>query len=313
MSAENSYSSTLNHGLSYGEWLNRATEILARGLAQDPFLNPKGDAILLLQYVSGRTKSALLAFAETPLEREQLARLEALLARRSRGEPMAYILGETEFWSLSLEVSPATLIPRPDTEILVEQALSLAKSAIGGLSCGAEFALLDLGTGSGAIALALAAELQAPAERQGVSLKVWGADFVPEAVALAQRNGRRNGLDWVSFKHSDWFADIDYRFDMIVANPPYIAPADSHLHRGDLRFEPLSALVAPEQGYGDLRHIIQSAPDYLKQEGWLLLEHGWLQGEKVRRIFLQNSWEQVATVRDYGDNDRVTMGCRKKK
>ncbi|MDD7544803.1 peptide chain release factor N(5)-glutamine methyltransferase, partial [Actinobacillus porcinus] len=251
---------------------------------------------LLLQSVTQKSKSQILAFSETELDAQTLEKLTALLTRRATGEPMAYILGEVDFWTLNLEVSPDTLIPRPDTEILVEQALNR-------LPLKEPVMILDLGTGTGAIALSLADELK----KRGQNSRVLGVDLIPNAVALAQRNALRNQLPQVEFRQSSWFEKVTEKFDLIVTNPPYIDSQDIHLTQGDVRFEPLTALVSEEEGYQDLRHIIEHAPDYLNSAGWLLLEHGWQQGEKVRSFFDNNLWEMVATVKDYGDNERVTL------
>ncbi|SUB21822.1 methyltransferase HemK [Pasteurella bettyae] len=240
--------------------------------------------------------------------------MTALLDRRLQGEPIAYILGEKEFWSMPLWVSQDTLIPRPDTEILVEKAFELAMLKI--QKCGKNlknFRVLDLGTGTGAIALALAKELTPIVEQYQLGLEVIGTDIMANAVALAQRNAQRNHIAHVNFLQSNWFQQLEnQQFDIIVSNPPYIAPQDKHLQNGDVRFEPLTALVAEQEGYADLRHIIENAPLYLKPQGWLMLEHGWQQGEKVRSIFAelsQNPWESIATLKDYGDNERITIAC----
>ncbi|WP_291971151.1 peptide chain release factor N(5)-glutamine methyltransferase [Candidatus Symbiopectobacterium sp.] len=256
--------------------------------------SPKRDAEILLEHVTGKGRTFLLAFGETLLDDAQLQRLSALLARRINGEPVAYLTGAREFWSLPLAVSPATLIPRRDTECLVEQALQ----------CMAQFSaptVLDLGTGTGAIALALASERP--------DCTVTGVDVQQDAVTLAQRNAATLQLHNVQFLHGNWFEPVaPTRFPVIVSNPPYIDAEDIHLCEGDVRFEPLSALVAAEGGLADLRWIIQQAPQHLKNTGWLLLEHGWQQGKPVRQLLQQRGFEQVATCRDYGGNERVTLG-----
>ncbi|WP_293730736.1 peptide chain release factor N(5)-glutamine methyltransferase [uncultured Actinobacillus sp.] len=282
--------------MNYQQWLNRAAIFLSENLKNDPYLNAKVDVHLLLQSVTQKSKSQILAFSETELDAQTLEKLTALLTRRATGEPMAYILGEVDFWTLNLEVSSDTLIPRPDTEILVEQALNR-------LPLKEPVMILDLGTGTGAIALSLADELK----KRGQNSRVLGVDLIPNAVALAQRNALRNQLPQVEFRQSSWFENVTEKFDLIVTNPPYIDSQDIHLTQGDVRFEPLTALVSEEEGYKDLRHIIEQAPDYLNSASWLLLEHGWQQGEKVRSFFDNNLWEMVATVKDYGDNERVTL------
>ncbi|OOF42097.1 protein-(glutamine-N5) methyltransferase, release factor-specific [Rodentibacter rarus] len=288
--------------MNYQQWLVQASSALNQANPQE---NGKTDALVLLQFATGKSRTQILAFDETEIEEKVRSNLTALLDRRLKGEPIAYILGEKEFWSLSLNVAESTLIPRPDTEILVEQALRIAKEKL--QKNPPHFRLLDLGTGTGAIALALASELTRICEKQATELTIIGVDVIPEAVALAKSNAEKNQLN-VLFFQSQWLEQVEGTFDLIVSNPPYIDENDEHLSQGDVRFEPLSALVATEQGYGDLRHIIEQAPAYLNEGGALLLEHGWQQGEKVRSIFAKNHWEKIATLRDYGDNERVTYG-----
>ncbi|MGL5536263.1 MAG: peptide chain release factor N(5)-glutamine methyltransferase, partial [Aeromonas veronii] len=232
------------------------------------------------------------------LDAAQQATLQGWLARRLNGEPIAHLVGEREFWSLPLKVSPATLIPRPDTEVLVEQALTRIPQG----PC----AVLDLGTGTGAIALALKSERP--------EVDVWAVDRMADAAALARENSAALGLP-IEVRDGSWFEplgepdrDNTPRFAVIVSNPPYIDGADPHLEQGDVRFEPRSALVADDAGLADIRHIVAHAPAYLLTDGWLLLEHGWDQGEAVRQLLRDGGYREVATVRDYGDNDRVTLG-----
>ncbi|ATG17625.1 protein-(glutamine-N5) methyltransferase, release factor-specific [Providencia alcalifaciens] len=273
--------------MRYSEWLQQAVVRLS---ASD---SAKRDAQILLQYTTGRSRTYILAFDETELTSDEQTQLDALLMRREQGEPIAYIVGEREFWSLPLYVSPATLIPRPDTECLVEQALVRLPNA--------ECRILDLGTGTGAIGLALASELP--------NSCVVGVDFNPEAVALAQRNQQRLALPNIQFSQSDWFASLPNElFDMIVSNPPYIDEGDIHLSQGDVRFEPSTALIADNHGFSDLEHIIATSKQYLKQQGWLLLEHGWQQGSTVRKLFNENGYTNVETCLDYGGKERVSLG-----
>ena len=288
--------------MNYKEWLAQAIEDLAQ---KNPTENSKIDALVLLQHATGKSRTQILAFDDTEIDEKVRLKLTALLDRRLKGEPIAYILGEKEFWSLPLNVSKGTLIPRPDTEILVEKALQIALEKL--QENPPYFRILDLGTGTGAIALALASELSSICQKQQISLEIIGVDLIPDVVALAQSNAERNKLN-VQFLQSRWFENITGQFDLIVSNPPYIDAQDEHLSQGDVRFEPLSALVANDAGYADLRHIIELAPSYLNSNGALLLEHGWQQGGKVRSIFQENHWEMVETVRDYGDNERVTLG-----
>lgn len=255
--------------------------------------SPRADADALLCHLLDCRRSYLMTWPEHELDAAQQATLAGWLARRLNGEPIAHLIGEREFWSLPLKVSPATLIPRPDTEVLVEQALARLP--------GGPCALLDLGTGTGAIALALKSERP--------DADVWAVDRMPAAAALARTNSVALGLP-IEVRDGSWFAPLSDapRFAMIVSNPPYIDGTDPHLHEGDVRFEPRSALVAEEQGLADIRLIVTQAPAYLVPGGWLLLEHGWDQGEAVRQLLLQQGYVQVETVRDYGDNERVTLG-----
>ena len=292
--------------MNYKEWLAQSIVDLAQ---KNPTENSKIDALVLLQHATGKSRTQILAFDDTEIDEKVRLKLTALLDRRLSGEPIAYILGEKEFWSLPLNVSKSTLIPRPDTEILVEKALQIALEKLE--KNPPHFRILDLGTGTGAIALALASELSSICQKQQISLEIIGVDLMPDVVALAQSNAERNKLN-VQFLQSSWFENITGQFDLIVSNPPYIDAQDEHLSQGDVRFEPLSALVANDAGYADLRNIIELAPSYLNSNGALLLEHGWQQGEKVRSIFQENHWEMVETVRDYGDNERVTLGFWKK-
>ena len=292
--------------MNYKEWLAQAIADLAK---KNPTENSKIDALVLLQHATGKSRTQILAFDDTEIDEKVRLKLTALLDRRLKGEPIAYILGEKEFWSLPLNVSKGTLIPRPDTESLVEKALQIVLEKLE--ENPPHFRILDLGTGTGAIALALASELAPICQKRHIPLEIIGVDLMPDVVALAQSNAERNKLN-VEFLQSCWFDNITGKFDLIVSNPPYIDVQDEHLHQGDVRFEPLSALVANGEGYADLRYIIESAPNYLNFNGTLLLEHGWQQGEKVRSIFQENHWEMVETVCDYGDNERVTLGFWKK-
>ena len=292
--------------MTYNKWLLKAIEALNQ---VNPIENGKVDALVLLQHATGKSRTQILAFDETEIDEKVRLKLTALLDRRLKGEPIAYILGEKEFWSLPLNVSEGTLIPRPDTEILVEKASQIALEKLE--ENPSHFRILDLGTGTGAIALALASELSLICQKKAIQLDVIGVDLMPEVVKLAQSNAEKNQLK-VQFLQSRWFENVEGQFDIIVSNPPYIDETDEHLSQGDVRFEPRSALVAGENGLADLRHLIEYAPEHLNDGGYLLLEHGWKQGEEVRSIFWQNHWQGVATIRDYGDNERVTLGYWKR-
>lgn len=254
--------------------------------------SPALDADVLLCHVLNKPRSFLLAWPEFDVSARQQAELATLISRRRAGEPVAHLTGQREFWTLMLEVTPDTLIPRPDTEILVEAALARLP--------GRPARVVDLGTGTGAIALSIKSER--PADT------VLAVEFNPQAAALARRNAARLELE-VEVREGSWLTPLaGLTFDMIVSNPPYIDAADPHLAEGDVRFEPLSALVADDAGLADIRHIAGSAPAHLVAGGWLLVEHGWQQGEAVHSVFTDNGFEQVTTLRDYGGQDRVTLG-----
>ncbi|MEG1422954.1 MAG: peptide chain release factor N(5)-glutamine methyltransferase [Citrobacter sp.] len=273
--------------MDYQHWLREAISHL-----QDSD-SPRRDAEILLEYVTGKARTFILAFGETELTAAQHEQLNSLVARRQRGEPVAHLTGVREFWSLPLFVSPATLIPRPDTECLVEQALARLPAS----AC----RIVDLGTGTGAIALALASERP--------DCEVTAVDRMPDAVALATRNAQHLGIRNVRVLQSDWFSALQgQRFDMIVSNPPYIDEQDPHLAQGDVRFEPLTALVAGANGLADIVHIIDQSQHVLTPGGYLLLEHGWQQGEAVRDAFMRAGYLAVETCRDYGGNERITLG-----
>ncbi|HCB1501611.1 TPA: peptide chain release factor N(5)-glutamine methyltransferase [Klebsiella michiganensis] len=273
--------------MTFQQWLTRAITRLSQSES------PRRDAEILLGHVTGKARTYILAFDETTLTEQQLAELETLLSRRTQGEPVAHLVGQREFWSLPLFVSPATLIPRPDTECLVEQALE----RLPGVPC----RILDLGTGTGAIALALASERP--------DCLLTAVDFMPDAVALAERNVAHLAIDNVTVRQSNWFSALaGQQFDMIVSNPPYIDETDPHLKQGDVRFEPKTALVAADSGLADLAHIIREGSRFLVPGGVMLLEHGWTQGEAVRELFREAGYHDVSTCRDYGDNERLTLG-----
>lgn len=271
--------------------LQTAIEALIASGSDTPAL----DAAVLLCHALDKPRSYLLTWPERELETTQQVHFDELLAKRIEGQPVAYIVGEREFWSLPLEVAPATLIPRADTERLVELALEKIPTVEGDI--------LDLGTGTGAIALAIASEFP---ERN-----VIGIDLQPQAQQLATRNGQKLNLANASFLQGSWFEPLDDKaeFACIVSNPPYIDKMDPHLAQGDVRFEPLTALVAEEKGLADLSYIAVNARQYLKSGGWLLMEHGYDQGADVRQILMDAGYQQVTTEQDYGHNDRVTLGC----
>lgn len=272
--------------MTYQQWLKQAIERLRESES------PRRDAEILLGHITGKTRTFIMAFDETVLTSAERAPLDTLLARRERGEPIAHLVGMREFWSLPLAVSPVTLIPRPDTECLVEQALARLPE----VPC----EILDLGTGTGAIALAIASERP--------DCRVTAVDFIADAVALAQQNAQTLGIDNVTILLSDWFSALaGQQFAMIVSNPPYIDEQDPHLSQGDVRFEPKTALVAADEGLADLAHIIHEGRQALLSGGIMLLEHGWTQGDAVRQLFTDAGYLQAQTCKDYGNNDRLTL------
>jgi release factor glutamine methyltransferase len=254
------------------------------------------EAQLLLQHVLNVNRAWLIAHEDGELTSEQFLAFDALLQRRIDGEPVAYILGYREFFGLKLKVTPDTLIPRPDTEILVEAALEKIPQK-------QPDKILDLGTGTGAIALAIA--------KNRSNAQVTAVDFSTNALIVAQENAKNLHIQNVTFLQSDWFSAIqNQRFDVIVSNPPYIENDDAHVNQGDLRFEPKSALTSGADGLDDIRKIIRESLMFLNPQGWLMLEHGYNQAEKVRDLMVANGFLEVATIRDFGGNDRVTMGKR---
>jgi release factor glutamine methyltransferase len=254
--------------------------------------SPRLDAELLLSRVTGWTRTSFRAWPERQPTPDALIEYLALVQRRANGEPVAHLLGEQEFWSLALAVNTSTLIPRPDTECLVEAALDLPLPP--------DAAVLDLGTGTGAIALALASE------RPGWQIQA--CDNRESAVALASANAAAHDLA-VTVTLSDWFSGLPSKYyNLIISNPPYVADQDEHLTQGDVRFEPLSALVSGPDGLNDIQHLVASAPAWLGPGGWLLIEHGYNQGPAVRRLYSDAGFEQIETRQDYGQRDRFTLG-----
>lgn len=253
------------------------------------------EARLLLAHVLGVSNARLYSQAGAQIAEYDVDCLERLAARRAAGEPVAYITGRCGFWTLEIDVDPAVLIPRPDTETLVETALEILPSA----GC----AVADLGTGSGAIALALASERP--------RWSITASDCSHRALACARANAQRLGLDNVRFAQGDWFAPLTgTRFDAIIANPPYVAADDDHLRAPELGYEPVRALVAADHGLADLAHIAGNAWQYLSPGGWVMLEHGCDQAEDVRRLLHAAGLTSVATRPDLAGRPRVGMGQR---
>lgn len=272
--------------------LGDAVRAAARMFSEE---DARRDAEILIAHALGMTRAGLFAHADHLLTEEEAARCLRLIEARQRGEPVAYLMGEREFWSLKLVVTPDVLIPRHETELLVELAIDLLPKSTDGLC------VADLGTGSGAVALAIAKERP--------RAEVWAADASRAALQVAESNATRLGIGNVHFLHSDWFSafDADLRFDVIVSNPPYVAADDAHLTIGDLRFEPLMALTPGADGLGAIRHLIHAAPEFLNSGGWLLFEHGLDQGEAVRELFAVEGFVDIETHRDDAGLDRISL------
>ncbi|MGV8942695.1 peptide chain release factor N(5)-glutamine methyltransferase [Thermomonas sp.] len=252
------------------------------------------DAELLLAHALGKSRSWLFAHTEDPVGEDAHANFLSLLQRRVAGEPVAYLIGSQGFWTLDLQVGPATLVPRPETELLVELALAR-------IPVDAVVRVADLGTGSGAIALSIAKERP--------RAQVVATDASPEALKAARGNAARNHIANAEFRCGDWLNSLaGERFEVIASNPPYIADGDPHLQQGDLRFEPAMALSCGPDGLDAIRMIVAGAPACLHAGGWLLLEHGWEQGEAVRGLLLDAGFVEVRTVRDLENRERVSLG-----
>lgn len=271
--------------------------------------SPRLDIEVLLAAVLQKDRAYLFTWPEKIVDAKTYTEFLTCLERRKTGEPIAYILGEREFWSLSFFTDSSTLIPRPDTEVLVEQALEVIERRSASLISSdtreaavahSNIRVLDLGTGTGAIAIALAHERP--------DCLVDAVDISPEAVHLAQRNCERHGVKNLRILQSSWFSNVSGRYDLIVSNPPYIDQNDPHLQRGDVRFEPTTALVSDDQGLYDITLIVASARAHLYDEGRLIIEHGWQQASAVRAIFTEYGFDAVGSIKDYGGNERLTFG-----
>jgi len=269
-------------------------QLLAAAARMLPGVEGRHEAEMLLLHVLGRERGWLFAHATDLLDPATADAFAALLQRRIAGAPVAYLLGRRGFWTLDLAVSPATLIPRPETERLVELALER-------LPEGMPLRIADLGTGSGAIALALASERPLA--------QIVATDMSADALAVAAGNARQHGLANVAFRQGSWHAPLaEERFDLIASNPPYIASDDPHLAQGDLRFEPATALASGHDGLDDIRLIIAGAPAHLLPGGWLLMEHGWDQGDAIRALLEDAGFVEVETALDLEQRDRVSLG-----
>lgn len=269
------------------EALQQAKQILKAAAIDTASL----DANLLLSHVTSLSKVMLIAHDEDELSKEQEDKFFSLINKRKSGYPIAYILGYKEFFGLRLKVTEDTLIPRPDTETLVEKALAFNPQG----------KVLDLGTGTGAIILALKSELKS-------SIDAYAVDLSKKALEVASFNSQKLNLP-VTFIQSNWFSKLgDLKFSMIVSNPPYIQKDDIHLTQTSLPFEPIQALTSEEDGLLDIKLICKEAKAHLENGAPLLIEHGFNQGEKVRAIFTEQGYKNVATIKDLGGNDRVTFG-----
>lgn len=239
-------------------------------------------------------RSKLYSHPEQKLSNNETDSFNKLISLRQQGHPVAHLTQKKEFWSLELKVSPDTLIPRPETEILVETTLDLIPK-------GSSYSILELGTGSGAISLAIAKERPLA--------NITSTDQSKIALSIARANAKSHHIKNITFEHANWF-DIKNisTYDLIVSNPPYININDPHLKQGDVRFEPVSALIAGEDGLDDLRIIINNAKQYLNTNGWLILEHGYQQGEAVRGLLKNNNFGSISTLKDYSELDRVSLG-----
>lgn len=271
------------------------TDVRSALAAATQRIGERADAEALLLHTLGKPRSWLYSHADDALDEDVQTAYAALLERREAGEPVAYITGRRGFWSLELEVTPATLIPRPETELLVELVLQR-------LPHDAACTVADLGTGSGAIALAIA--------RERPLARVTAIDASTDALAVARRNAQSHEIGNVIFANGDWLAPLTgQHFDLIVSNPPYIEVADPHLVQGDLRFEPVVALASGHDGLDDIRRIVRDARSYLQPGGWLLFEHGWNQGDAARTLLAAAGYAEVFTAKDLEQRDRVSGGC----
>jgi len=275
-----------------------AATLSAGGAALSRSESPRLDAQLLLSKVLDQPRVFLMTHPEFLLTDSQYDEFLRHVQQRATGYPIAYLLGQRDFWSLTLSVTSDTLIPRPETELLVELACDFLRSCDFLQSCDSP-CVLDLGTGSGAIALAIAKEYKVA--------KVLATDISLAALQVAAKNAERNRVHNVSFVVSDWFSALQGSFSLIVSNPPYIASGDPHL-LGDIRFEPQRALVSPKKGLADLYTIVSHSVSFLKRGGRIMLEHGFDQGELVRGALMDQGFSEVSTYRDGADLDRVSVG-----
>ncbi|QTM69318.1 peptide chain release factor N(5)-glutamine methyltransferase [Buchnera aphidicola (Hormaphis cornu)] len=255
--------------------------------------SPKCDAEVLLSFVMNKSKSFLMSYYDKVLSLEEEIRFSNLLQRRLKGEPIAYLTGIQEFWSLPLTVNPSVLIPRPDSEILIEEVLIKSNKC--------HLNILDLGTGCGALALAIA--------RSRPNWNILGVDIFKKAIRTAIYNSKKLKINNVHFVQSNWFSKIPcYTFDFIISNPPYLSSKEVRLFRKNIKYEPLSSFLSGNQGFKDIYYIICNSRKYLRKQGWLFIEHGWKQKRIVQKLFKENNFSYVYSRKDYAKNDRVTAG-----
>jgi release factor glutamine methyltransferase len=261
-------------------------------------LIPAAEAKLLLCHVAEVSPTHLAAYPERVLAGGETARFMSLVSRRLAGEPIAYLIGHREFFSREFRVTPAVLIPRPETELLVEKALAKVSRTPCGALHGGTARILDLGAGSGCVAITLALELKCA---------VTAVDVSVDALAVARDNAERLGAR-VTFIESDWFAAVEGEFDLIVGNPPYVAEGDSHLSEGDLRFEPMKALACGADGLSAIQRIVAEAPRHLAPGGWLLLEHGYDQAKVMQALLAEAGFAAIEQHQDLAGIIRVSGG-----
>ncbi len=278
--------------LTYDSWLKQASASLEH-ITETPSL----EARMLLSHILNVSATALITWPERQIEPSVVSELSQSLKRRQNGEPIQYIIGSTEFWGRTIAVNPDVLIPRPETETLVE--LAMAKNTEQAIDAPQ---ILDLGTGSGAIAIALASELP--------EAMLTAVDISESALQVARANADRNRIENINFYQSDWFSAVNEteQFEIIVANPPYIAEDDPHLEQ--LTHEPMTALTADNNGLADIEHLIMRSTGYLKPDGWLIIEHGYQQGADLRRLFKEHSYRRISTTTDLAGHERITAAQR---
>ena len=279
--------------------MNSISQQLKEASKQLAFNSDSADleAEILLCLILNKSRTFLRTWPEQILKTQQLTQFQDLVQQRIQGIPIAYLTGYREFWSRDFLVNEAVLIPRADTELLIELSLELIQQQ--------SLALLDLGTGSGVIGITLAAECPA--------IEVMATDFSQSALRVAEQNASRLAVANIEFKHSDWFTNLPPKsYQIIISNPPYIAEDDPHLQQGDLRFEPFSALAAPQSGLADIHQIIKQSWDFLSDNGYLLIEHGYQQQPAVQALFKAQGYQQITIHSDLGGQPRVTIGRKVK-